>query len=127
MEILLDTHALLWFMDGDKNLPTSARETIQNTDNKIYVSIASVWEIAIKLSIGKLTLKKSIENFLTILDENGFILLEVNTKHIKKVAELPFIHRDPFDRMLVSQAMVENMSIMTIDSNITKYGVHIIW
>ena len=127
MEVLLDTHALLWFMNGDEKLSASAREIIHNADNGIYISIASIWEIAIKFSIGKLTLKKGIENLLARVDENGFILLEIDTKHIKMVTELPFIHRDPFDRMLVAQAIVENMLVMTADENILKHDVSVIW
>ena len=127
MNVLLDTHVLLWFMDGDEKMPAAVKEVIHNTDNKVYVSIASIWEIAIKYSIGKLKLKKGIENFLTRIDENGFILLEIDTKHIIAVTKLPFIHRDPFDRMLVAQATVESLYVMTVDSNIIQYNVDVVW
>ena len=127
MRILLDSHALLWFLEGNSKMPEATVEIIRAPENNIYVSIASIWEIAIKTSIGKLDVNGGIDNLVKNIDENGFSLLEVSTEHIKTVTELPFIHRDPFDRMLIAQAMVEEMAIMTVDGNIMKYEIGCIW
>jgi PIN domain nuclease of toxin-antitoxin system len=123
MDILLDTHIVWWFLNGSEKLPATAGDIICNPENDIYVSIASVWEAAIKISIGKLEFDGGINGFIEAIEDNGFSLLEVNIKHIKIVTELPFIHRDPFDRMFIAQAMTENMAIMTVDENILKYDL----
>jgi len=127
MDILLDTHAVWWFFVDDERLPKSATEIICKPENKKYVSIVSLWEVAIKMSIGKLHFDGGIERFIEAIEENSFLLLEVDPEHIKAVSNLPLIHRDPFDRMLVAQAMIENISIMTIDTNILKYDITSIW
>ena len=127
MNILLDTHALIWFFDDDKRLSKTAREAIFAPDNMIYVSIASLWEIGIKLSTGKLNSDAGLDGFIEAVDKNGFAPLAISPDHIKVVTELPFIHRDPFDRILIAQAKVENMTIMTVDENIRAYDVPCIW
>ena len=127
MDILLDTHAIIWFFEGDNRLSKTAIDIIYNLENTIYVSIASVWEVAIKLSTGKLKFNGGIENFIETVCKNEFDLLAISPDHIKAIAELPFVHRDPFDRMLVTQAMVENITIVTVDENISKYDVSAIW
>ena len=127
MDILLDTHALLWFLKGDGKMPHKTRDIICKPENEKYVSVASLWEVAIKFSGGKLELDGGIEGLIDAVEDNGFILLEIEPCHIKTVADLPFIHRDPFDRMLIAQAIVEDMSIMTVDENILKYDVNVVW
>jgi PIN domain nuclease of toxin-antitoxin system len=127
MDILLDTHTTKWFFDDDKRLSKSAIEAICHPGNNIYISIASIWEVAIKISIGKMQVNGGIIKFIEVVDDNGFLLLDISPKHITEVAELPFIHRDPFDRILIAQAKVEDMSIMTVDGNIIKYGIKHIW
>ena len=127
MDILLDTHAAIWFLEDDKRLPKSAVEAIFNLENLIFISIASLWELAIKISTGKLEFDGGLEAFLEAASINEFALLEISPEHIKRVVGLPFIHRDPFDRLLIAQAEVEDMSIMTADDNIVKYGVNSIW
>ena len=127
MQILLDSHALLWFLEGNEKMPEATVEIINTPENEIYVSIVSIWEIAIKFSIGKLQLDGGVDTLIKNIEENGFSILDVSTEHVNTVAELHFIHRDPFDRMLVAQAMVEGISIMTIDSNITKYDINSVW
>jgi PIN domain nuclease of toxin-antitoxin system len=127
MDILLDTHAVIWFFEDDRRLSKSAIEAIFDLDNMIYISIASLWELAIKLSTSKLEFYGGIDGFIEATLKNEFILLEILPEHIKTVAELPLIHRDPLDRMLIAQAMVEEMAIMTTDANILKYGVKAIW
>ena len=127
MNILLDTHAVKWFFDDDKRLPQSAIDAIYSPDSDIYISIASIWEMAIKLSIGKLQLNGGIANFVDAINDNGFQLLDITPEHTIEVVKLPLIHRDPFDRMLIAQAMVEDMVIMTVDTNIIKYEIKTIW
>ena len=127
MQILLDSHALWWFIEGNVKLPKETFSIIKIFKNNTYISIATIWEVAIKLSINKLTFDGGIERFIEIIEENGFSLLEISTDHIKKVTELPFIHRDPFDRIIIAQSMVENMTIITVDENIQKYDVNVAW
>ena len=126
MNILLDTHAAIWFFKDDKRLSKSAVEAIYNLDNMIYISIASLWEFAIKLSSGKLEHDGGFDGFMNDISRNEFALLEVEPEHIRETMNLPHIHRDPFDRMLVAQAMIEDMTIITVDTNIIKYEVKII-
>jgi len=123
MDILLDTCSVLWFLNGDEKMSTSAREIVLNAENTIYVSIASVWEVAIKLSVGKLDFNNGIDGFINALEVEDFVLLDISPIHVRGVANLPFIHRDPFDRMLIAQAMEENIPIMTTDSEILKYNI----
>jgi PIN domain nuclease of toxin-antitoxin system len=127
MDILLDTHAAIWFFEDDKRLSKSATEIIYNLENMIYVSIASLWEVGIKISSGKLKFTGGIDGFIETIYKNEFSLLDISPEHIKKATELPFIHRDPFDRMMTAQAIIEDMTIMTVDENIVKYDVRHIW
>ena len=127
MDILLDTHAAWWFLNGNEKMPQDTRETIINSENTIYVSIASIWEVAIKMSIGKLNFDSGIDGFIEAIEDEGFSLMDITTGHIKTVKDLPFIHRDPFDRMLVAQAIVEELPIMTTDSEIVKYDINSVW
>ena len=127
MDILLDTHALWWLLEGNDKIPKTVIETIHDTEIVTYVSIASVWEVAIKISIGKLNFDGGIERFIETIEDNDFSLLKISPEHIKTIVELPFIHRDPFDRMLIAQAMVEEMPIITTDTNIIKYDIKAVW
>ena len=127
MNMLLDTHAVIWFLKGNEKMPKTTRNVIRNFENRKYVSIASIWEVAIKSSSGKLKLDNDINGFIETIENNGFLLLDITPDHVKAVAELPFIHRDPFDRILIAQATSEDMAIITIDENIAKYNVNIIW
>jgi PIN domain nuclease of toxin-antitoxin system len=127
MDILLDTHAAIWFFEDDKRLSKSAAEIIYNLENMIYISMASLWEIGIKVSTGKLEFDGGIDCFIEAVYKNEFKMLEISPEHIKKVTELPFIHRDPFDRIMIAQSMVEGMTIMTVDENIVEYDINYIW
>ena len=124
MDILLDTCSVLWYLNGNDGIQQATKETILNSENTIYVSIATIWEVAIKMSIGKLNFDGGIDGFIEAIEDEGFLLLDITTKHIKAVKDLPFIHRDPFDRMLVAQAIIEELPIMTADSDIVKYNVN---
>ena len=128
MNYLLDTHVFLWFASDDIKLSPAAKEIIENGKNKIYLSAASVWELSIKIIIGKLKLKKDLSKFIAEnIAEYGYIPITVTIPHALAVAKLPEIHKDPFDRMLVAQASVEKMKIITSDDYICKYNVKTVW
>lgn len=128
MRLLLDTHVFLWWVSDAPEMSETARTAIANPNNSCYVSVASGWEMAIKSSLGKLKLKKSIERFLTEqMQQNGFLLLNIDLHHVAKVENLPFIHRDPFDRLIVSQAKAERMTLVTADQTLSDYGVRCLW
>ncbi len=123
MNILLDTHALLWWLGDDEELSREAREAISNPENTVFLSAVVVWEIRIKQGIGKLELP---DEFSAVLDRQPFTELPITIDHANAVAGLPLIHRDPFDRLLVAQAMVEELTIVSRDSVIADYGVTVI-
>ena len=130
MKFLLDTHALLWYTLGAPQLSRKAESLILNAGNDIYVSPASYWEIAIKISIGKLTVEQPLEKFLDTCEQQyGFQLLAISAAHAVAVSELAFPknHRDPFDRLLVAQAIVEQMQIIGSDTALDAYPVTRIW
>ena len=128
MKLLLDTHTLLWFIAGSLNLSAAARTLIEDSANEKYVSIASLWETAIKISLGKMTLATTFDQlFPHQLVINGFDLLPIEIKHASAVISLPFHHRDPFDRILIAQAIEENMNLVSIDTVFDNYSVNRLW
>jgi PIN domain nuclease of toxin-antitoxin system len=128
MRGLLDTHALLWFIGGDERLGAEARRFIEDGSNEILVSSCSLWEIAIKHSLGKLQLETSFaELFPVELERNAMAVLGIGTDHLTRLIELPFHHRDPFDRLLIAQALVEDVPILGSDSMFDAYGVNRMW
>ncbi|MGH9900073.1 MAG: type II toxin-antitoxin system VapC family toxin [Pyrinomonadaceae bacterium] len=128
MNLLLDTHAFLWFIMGNSNLSATARALIEDATNEKFLSVASLWEIAIKLSINKLFLLSPFKLLIPQqLDLNGIKLLNIKVDHTAVVATLPFHHRDPFDRLLIAQAIVEVMSVISIDVTYDAYPVTRLW
>ena len=127
MKYLLDTHAALWLFEGNNKLSQTAQSIIFDGKNEIYVSILSAWEVAIKVSLNKLDFIGGSETFLSATEENSIDLLGVKGEYVKIVENLPYIHRDPFDRLLVSTAFSEKMTIITADENIRKYDISWIW
>jgi PIN domain nuclease of toxin-antitoxin system len=128
MRVLLDTHSLLWFALGDPKLSSIARREIENPSNEKLISPVSYWEVAIKISIGKYTLPQSYEEFIhKAVDRNGFAILHIEPRHAAAVANLPFHHRDPFDRLLIAQAIVEQIPILSGDPTFDQYAVTRIW
>ena len=126
MKQLIDTHTLLWFTMGNPRISDNLRLQIENNDN--ILSIASVWEMAIKHSIGKLNLEMSFDDFVEQqIIGNGITLKKINQQHISVIAQLPLHHRDPFDRMLIAQAMVENMPIISADTIFDAYPIQRLW
>jgi PIN domain nuclease of toxin-antitoxin system len=122
--MLVDTHALLWWLDDAPTLSPAAREAIADPGNEPLVSTASVWEIAIKRSLGKL---EAPDDLLAHIGDAGFAWLAVGAEHAWAIRELPPHHRDPFDRLLVTQALVERIPIVTRDERIAAYGVETRW
>ncbi len=128
MKALLDTHALIWFAEGDRQFSEKARRALTEQADGVFVSIASIWEIAIKLGLGKLRLRLRLEGELgQFLEQNGFELLSIDYTHAARVASLPLKHRDPFDRLLAAQTLTENMTIVCHDSIFDAYGIKRLW
>lgn len=128
MRILVDTHALIWFLEGNSLLSVAARDAIQDDQNERFFSHASAWEISIKLALGKLRLVAPYDEiFPDALNANGLVALPTEFAHYSKLQELRWHHRDPFDRLLIAQAHVENLAVVTRDPMFAQYGVQIIW
>lgn len=128
MKTLLDTHALLWLITGDRRLSETARKTFLEQENRLFFSIAGFWEICIKMSLGKLSLKR--QWIKTIRDEmkaNTIQWLPIEIMHCTELTKLPFYHRDPFDRMLIAQAMVEDMQLLSRDRRLSDYEITRVW
>ena len=124
MRYLLDTHTLLWFISADQKLSDRARRLILDPDSEIFLSIASLWEVAIKVNIGKLALDKSFNQlFPDELDSHGIEILDITIDSLVQLTALPPHHRDPFDRLIIAQALVENLPIISVDGNFDTYGV----
>ena len=128
MKYLLDTHAFLWFVTDDNRLSSSAKSIIQNSNNEIYFSAASAWEISIKAKLGRLKLGGDLESFIIEqLTENSFGPLAITVSHSLYTEKIPQIHKDPFDRIMISQSKVENMVMITRDKEIREYKVSTVW
>jgi len=128
VKLLLDTHAFLWWVGDTRGLSRKARSAIGSGRNACFVSVASGWEIAVKVSLGNLRIESSLDRFLPEqLAANGFQPLAIDLKHTARVATLPFHHRDPLDRLLAAQALEEELAMVTADPVFAKYGVRRVW
>ncbi|MEW5920436.1 MAG: type II toxin-antitoxin system VapC family toxin [Bacillota bacterium] len=128
MKVLLDTHTFLWWISDNPQLSDEARKLISNGENILFLSAASGWEIAIKTGLGKLTLPADITSFIMgQMHLNSITPLPVELNHALHVYTLPKLHRDPFDRILIAQAQVESLSILTADPQFAAYQVKVIW
>jgi PIN domain nuclease of toxin-antitoxin system len=128
VRLLLDTHAFLWWVEGAPAVGRRARAAVSNPDNEVLLSVAVCWELAIKLSLGKLRLAESLDRFVPEqLRRNGFSLLPIELRHVGRVADLPFRHRDPFDRLLAAQALEDDLTIVSADRVFRKYGTRLLW
>jgi PIN domain nuclease of toxin-antitoxin system len=128
VRLLLDSHAFLWWVEGSPELGKRARTAIANPESEVLFSVASGWELAIKLSLGKLRLDQNLGRFISEqLRLNAFTLLDVRLPHVARVADLPFHHRDPFDRLLAAQALEDDLTIVTTDRIFRKYDVAVLW
>lgn len=127
MRCLLDTHVFLWWVNEDRRLPEHVRSVIEDNENDIYFSAVSAWEIAIKAHLGRIELKVDPQLFITNqLEANRFRQLSIDIRHALGVFALPPVHRDPFDRLLVAQAIIENLVVLSQDSFIKQYDVPVI-
>lgn len=127
MRYLLDTHAIIWHYEGSSKITPKVNELINNIDNSFYISAVSLWEIALKLSLGKLTVDFTFNELIDDIESGDFSILQVGNDYLKGLSTLPFIHKDPFDRLLISTAISENLTIITVDENIQKYDAPWIW
>nr|VFK26973.1 MAG: PIN domain nuclease, a component of toxin-antitoxin system (PIN domain) [Candidatus Kentron sp. MB]VFK31233.1 MAG: PIN domain nuclease, a component of toxin-antitoxin system (PIN domain) [Candidatus Kentron sp. MB]VFK75407.1 MAG: PIN domain nuclease, a component of toxin-antitoxin system (PIN domain) [Candidatus Kentron sp. MB] len=128
MTLLLDTHALLWSFLDDPKLSPTARQAITSMGRKVLVSPASLWEVAIKISVGKYRIPQPFEDFMKKqLVGHNFDLLPISISHMARVITLPFHHRDPFDRLIIAQALVEEIPVVSVDLLFDGYGVERVW
>jgi PIN domain nuclease of toxin-antitoxin system len=128
MRLLLDIHTFLWFLNDDAQLSAQARGLIEDGANEVFLSVASLWEMAIKISLGKLQLSQSFDPFIAEqLTLNAINLLDIAIAHTAALIPLPFHHRDPFARLLIAQALTENMPIVGADRAFDTYGVTRLW
>jgi PIN domain nuclease of toxin-antitoxin system len=128
MRVLLDTHTFLWWVVDNPQLPKSARKIIADGKNEVFLSAASCWEVVIKAQLGKIELPGKADLFISNeMAKNAFQGLPIQTSHALNVYNLPNLHRDPFDRIIVSQAQLEGMPIVTSDPFISQYKVRVLW
>ncbi len=127
MKLLIDTHALIWYLKGDAQLSDTARLAMQDAANLRYFSAASNWEIAIKVNIGKIQLDFPFSDLRTITSALGYEWLPIEFEHTVQASSLPLFHRDPFDRMLISQALVEQLTVVTKDPLFQPYSAPLLW
>lgn len=129
MSYLLDTSSFLWFVNDDSKLSADAKAILENSGVDIHLSLASIWEIAIKANLGRgLELPLPLNAFIdVVLNNYNFAILQISVLHLKKVAVLPILHRDPFDRLLIAQSLVENMPVITSDAAFDQYAIERIW
>lgn len=128
MKLLLDTHAFLWWVSDDDRLSRRARRALTDEGNEAFFSVVSAWEIVVKTGLGKLRLPETPEKFLLKeLERNPFAPLPLHLRHVLRLATLPNLHRDPFDRLLVAQALIEELSIVSGDEQVRRYPAKVVW
>jgi len=128
MRVLLDTHAIVWWATGDQRLSRKARVTIADPDTEVFISIASAWEIQIKATLQKLTLNESVDAlYRSLIVDQDFRMIGIELRDIDHLSKLPPHHRDPFDRMLVAQALRGSLTLVTKDSLVSSYGASTLW
>ena len=126
MNYLLDTHTLIWLGEDDPRLPVRIRELIEHESNVIWVSYATFWEITIKMSLGKLHLRWSLQEWEQLLAEGGILMLPTSFTHFEALLSLPMHHQDPFDRLLIAQALAEDFAIITHDAKFADYPAQLV-
>ena len=127
MKYLLDTHVVIWLAKDSPELPIGIKELVKQSENDMYISSVSLWEIAIKMNLGKLDLKLPLDKLLIDIKTSGFNILQIEDEYLNKLSEIPYIHKDPFDHMIIATALAEDLTIITTDENIQKYDVNWIW
>jgi PIN domain nuclease of toxin-antitoxin system len=127
MRLLLDTHAFIWFVDGNSKLSSAARAAIDDVSNAVYLSVASAWKLAILVSLKRITLQRTVKEYVAVYTEkNAIDLLPVTLDHIGGIVDLPFHHRDPFDRLLIAQAKSNDLTLVSADNAFEQYKVNIL-
>jgi PIN domain nuclease of toxin-antitoxin system len=128
MKLLLDTHVLIWLVEGTDNLSQAARQAIEDEDNSLHLSIVSLWEMTIKTSLGKLQLKIPLDRILeSYIIPSGIEILPIHFDHLLVLRDLPLHHRDPFDRLLISQAQAKGLTLVSSDGFFSDYSVQTLW
>ena len=127
MNFILDTHTLIWFLEINPQLSSLAKKTIENDSHKIFISIASIWEIAIKVQTGNLSLTKTLEEIILETEKLQIEILTIDTSHVLSLQKLPLHHRDPFDRIIIAQAITENFQIVSKDEQFDLYRAKRVW
>ncbi len=127
MNYLIDTQALIWFVEGNAQLKLKARKVIEDPSIPVFTSIASIWEMGIKISIGKLQLSQSLPDFVAQLQKDNIGILGIQPVHVFELLSLPHFHKDPFDRIIIAQAMVDGFEVITSDEAFKDYPVIIHW
>jgi PIN domain nuclease of toxin-antitoxin system len=127
MKLLIDTQSFIWFCEADDKLPIPIRTVMEDTRNSLAISIASLWEITIKISLQKLKLSGNIETMITKALANGFEILPIEPAHLITLAKLDFFHKDPFDRIIIAQAITESIGLISSDSIFESYPVNWMW
>jgi PIN domain nuclease of toxin-antitoxin system len=128
MRALLDTSTFLWSISDSEKLSLSAREVIADLENELFISTASLWEIAIKTSLGKLELLKPFDQLIPEqLEQNTISVMPITVQHLTRIIDLPFYHRDPFDRLIIAQSIAEDLPVITKDGAFGSYPIQLIW
>jgi len=127
MNCLLDTHAIIWYLEDSKSLPENTKKIIADPENSIFICSASLWEITIKTSLDKLKLDLSLDELFSTIENSDFYVLNIENEYLMELSRLPDIHKDPFDRLIIGTAVFEELTIITADENIGKYDVSCLW
>lgn len=127
MNLLIDTHIFLWWDSEPENIPDRTLSALEDPDNTTWLSLVSIWEVQIKMQMGKLTLSNPLEILVQQQQENGIQLLPIKLSHILALQPLPYHHKDPFDRLLIAQSIAENLTCVSADSVFKKYNIPILW
>lgn len=127
MRIIIDTQAFIWFVENDNQLPNKIKKDLENTENTIIVSIASLWEMSIKMTLGKLSLSCDLREMIEKIYSNGFEIIPILPEHIIKLSTLDYFHRDSFDRIIIAQGLTENVIIASSDKIFDNYGIKRKW
>ena len=127
MRYLLDTHVLIWLAENSSKLPYEIKELVKHPTNVIAVSSVSLWEIAIKMKLGKLDIDVTLDELLAAVENSDFEILQIESSYLRSLSTLPFLHKDPFDRLLIATAVADGLTIITADENIQKYDINWTW
>ena len=126
MNLLLDTHIIIWFITNDVKLSKKIKNIIEDSNNRCFISIVSYWELSIKYSLGRLDLNSTVEEIFNIIEKSGFDILPITLNHIIQLSKLEHFHNDPFDRLIISQSVIENLHLVSNDNYFPAYNIQLI-